>query len=77
MKIYDLQLTNILEESKSDDKVIDFVSVFEKNINLNLTTIKLLNKEQIIESFSELSEQLSDQFASAFLLRNHSIFVIL
>ena len=52
MKIYDLQLTNILEESKSDDKVIDFVSVFEKNINLNLTTIKLLDKEQVIESFS-------------------------
>ena len=75
MKIYDLQLTNILEESKSDDKVIDFVSVFEKNINLNLTTIKLLDKEQVIESFSELSKQLSDQFVSAFGLRNHSIFL--
>ena len=77
MKIYDLQSTNILEESKSDDKVINFVSVFEKNINLNRITIKLLDKEQIIESFSELSQKLSDQFTNAFLLRNHSIFVIL
>ena len=61
MKIYDLQLSNILEESKSNKNVFNFVSDFEKNINFDRMNIILLDKEQVIESFSELSKQIEER----------------